>query len=67
MRRSPVEYHAIAQRLDDGGLRVIDGWYADRDSAAQQAAALTGDYLISTVVITVREPWALMTWRTPGR
>lgn len=65
MRRPPVEYHGIAHRLDDGGLRVIDGWYADRDSAVQQAAALTRDYLILTVVITVRDPWALPGWRNP--
>jgi hypothetical protein len=60
-----VEYHGIAHRLDDGGLRVIDGWYADRESAVQQAAALTRDYLILTAVITVREPWPLVAWRTP--
>ena len=65
MRRPPVEYHGIAHRLDDGCLRVIDGWYSDRDSAVQQAAALTKDYLISTAVITVREPWSLPGWRTP--
>lgn len=65
MRRPPVEYHGIAHRLDDGGLRVIDGWYADRESAVQQAAALTRDYLILTAVITVREPWPLVAWRTP--
>ena len=65
MRRPPVEYHGIAHRLDDGGLRVIDGWYADRDSAYQQAAALTRDYLILTAVITVRDPWPLVAWREP--
>ena len=65
MRRPPVEYHGIAHRLDDDRLRVIDGWYADRESAHQQAAALTRDYRISTAVITVRDPWPLVECRTP--
>lgn len=65
MRRPPAEYHGIAHRLDDDRLRVIDGWYADRESAHQQAAALTRDYRILTAVITVRDPWPLVAWRTP--
>ncbi len=65
MRRPPAEYHAITRWMD-GGWQIIDGWYADRNAAAELATDLARDYRITTSVITVLDPWPLPAWRPPG-